>query len=234
MKIFIGMDDTDVVGSTVGTGHLARMVMAELLSDAIVGYGVSRHQLLFDRRIPYTAKNSSNVIHLYGRREGIDLNALADTVQALMLARFQPGSDPGLCVVADSVPAEVTAFGQRAKREIVTQEEARALANRYSLILRGLGGTNGGIIGALSGVALASSGEDGRFTQVGCSREIKGRVSVEQILAAGVAAVQTVDGRIVEAGEIDCGDKIRPSMRGGQVVLFVEPENGAWKVMRFD
>jgi len=69
---------------------------------------------------------------------------------------------------------------------------------------------------------------------VGRSREINGRVSVEQILAAGVAAVQTVDGRGVAVGEINCGDKIRPSLRGGQVVLFVEPENGAWEAMRFD
>jgi tRNA(Ile2) C34 agmatinyltransferase TiaS len=233
MKIFIGMDDTDVVGSTVGTGHLARMIMAELVSSDIAGYGVSRHQLLFDRRIPYTAKNSSNVIHLHSRLGEIDLAALADTVQSLMLARFQPGSDPGLCVAID-VPEEVTVFGQRAKREIVTQEEAQRLADRYGLILRGLGGTNGGIIGALSGVGLASAGEDGRFTQVGCSREINGSVPVEQILAAGVTAVLTVDGRVVAAGEINCGDKIRPALRGGRVVLFVEPDDGAWKAMRFD
>jgi hypothetical protein len=62
MKMFIGMDDTDVVGSTVGTGHLARMIAADLAPCGVVGYGISRHQLLFDRRIPYTAKNSSNVI----------------------------------------------------------------------------------------------------------------------------------------------------------------------------
>ena len=108
MKIFIGLDDTDVVGSAMGTGHLARMILDELSSEHVVGYGVSRHQLLFDRRIPYTAKNSANVIHL--RKNGKDLQALADTVEALMRAHFQPGSDPGLCL-ALNVPEEVEAFG---------------------------------------------------------------------------------------------------------------------------
>ncbi len=231
MKMFIGMDDTDVVGSAVGTGSLARTVLADLASHGVVGYGVSRHQLLFDSRIPFTAKNSSNVVLV---ENGIvDLQALADQVAALMLAHFQPGSDPGLCIAVD-VPAEISAFGRRAQREIVTQEEARALAERHGVILRGLGGTNGGIIGALAGVGLASSGDDGRFTQIGRSREVSGWQSVEEILASGVAAVWTVDGRAVECGQVNCGLKIRPSLRGGRAVLFVEPEDAAWKAIRVD
>jgi hypothetical protein len=207
------------------------MIMAELAADEVVGYGISRHQLLFDRRIPYTAKNSSNVILI--EKSDKDPHALADRIESLMRARFQPGSDPGLCVAVD-VPADITAFGRRAKVEIVTQEEAQALAERHGLILRGLGGTNGGIIGALAGVGLASSGDDGRLTQVGRSREVRGVVPVEQILAAGVAAVWTADGRVIDCGQVDCGDKIRPSLRGGRAVLFVEPQSAAWKAIRFD
>jgi hypothetical protein len=94
MKILVGMDDTDVLGSEVGTGHLARIVMDDLARDHFVASGVSRHQLLFDRRIPYTAKNSANVIHLLA--DQVDLPVLADRVEAIMQAHYQPGSDPGL------------------------------------------------------------------------------------------------------------------------------------------
>jgi len=231
MKIFVGMDDTDVLGSEVGTGQLARMVMDGLARDHIIGSGVSRHQLLFDRRIPYTAKNSANVIHLLA--DQVDLPALADHAAAIMQAHYQPGSDPGLCVGYE-IPAGIAAFGQRAKQEIVTQEEALALARQYYLILRGLGGTNGGVIGALAGVGLASSGEDGRFTLIGRSRDIRGMASIADILGAGVASVRTVQGEAIAQGEVDCGDKIRPSLRGGQAVLFVEAVNGHWRALRLD
>ena len=141
MKIFVGLDDTDTLDSPAGTGHLARLVMAELVSSHILGYGVTRHQLLFDRRIPYTAKNSANVIHLEG--EPADIPAIAQCAQAIMLAHFQQGSDPGLCVAAE-IPEEIVAFGRRAQSEIVDQQDAERLAAEYGIALSGLGGTNGG------------------------------------------------------------------------------------------
>ena len=79
MRIFIGLDDTDTIESPSGTGHLARMLMTELAEGEIVSYGVSRHQLLFDRRIPYTAKNSANVVHIFGNKQ--DISRLAEKAE---------------------------------------------------------------------------------------------------------------------------------------------------------
>ena len=62
--VFIGLDDTDTLESR-GTGHLARQVAAVLSSDCFV-LGVTRHQLLLDSRVPYTAKNSSAAVVLDG------------------------------------------------------------------------------------------------------------------------------------------------------------------------
>lgn len=68
--------------------------------------GVTRHQLLVDPRMPYTSHNSCNVVHLRIDRD-VDLVALADAVQLVMLADLQPGSDPGLCVAQTVSPGMI-------------------------------------------------------------------------------------------------------------------------------
>src|SRR5512139_2830247 len=94
--LYIGLDDTDILNSP-GTGHLARDIAANLAARYPI-WGITRHQLLNDPRVPMTARNSANVIHLVVEPAGLDLPGLADEVAGLMLARFQPGSDPGLCL----------------------------------------------------------------------------------------------------------------------------------------
>jgi len=229
--LFIGLDDTDIRTSP-GTGHLARHV-ASLLVSHWSFLGVTRHQLLFDPRVPMTAKNSANVIHLQ-IDSAPNLSALADEVAGLMQARFQPGSDPGLCVVVDPPPA-IAEFGRKAQTELVTAKEARNLANAHGLILRALGGDGGGIIGALAAVGLASTGNDGRFNWIGQIRELVGVQPVKAILGAGVSRVETTEGIIVQQGQVDTGGgKARPSLIDGQAVLLVEPDGALWRAIRRD
>jgi tRNA(Ile2) C34 agmatinyltransferase TiaS len=227
--IFIGLDDTDNLESR-GTGHLAREIAANLASDFRV-LGVLRHQLLVDPHIRYTSHNSSKSVVLEGDG-GVDLDALCERVRLMMLADFQPGSDPGLCV-ARVVPATVIEFGQRAKREVLTQEQARELAAAHGMLLSGVGGDEGGIIGALAAVGLAASGEDGRYVLVGKSRELTGPQPVSAILASGIAAVQTMDGQPVTEGLVQT-DKLRPARRGGQPVLIVEQTGNEWLPLKLD
>ncbi len=231
--IYIGLDDTDNKTSR-GTGNLARAVAASLSSQYHV-WGVTRHQLLVDPRVPYTSHNSCNVVHL--QEDGnVDLAALADAVQAVMLADFQPGSDPGLCVARSMTP-EMVAFGHRAKKELLHQVEAREIAARSDCVLRGLGGTQDGVIGALAGVALASTGEDGRFVLVGRSRELAGVQPVQAILEHGIAAVRTVEGVPLPEGLVETGGKLRPALRGNQAVLVVAPKEddpSIWLPLKLD
>lgn len=63
MKLFIGLDDTDILTSR-GTGHLAREIAAVLQGAGHTLLGVTRHQLLRDPRVPCTKKNSCAAIHL--------------------------------------------------------------------------------------------------------------------------------------------------------------------------
>jgi tRNA(Ile2) C34 agmatinyltransferase TiaS len=229
MIYFIGMDDTDNLESR-GTGHLARQVAACLSEDFEI-LGVVRHQLLFDSRIPYTKHNSSATI-VVNADITVDLRDVFLHVKECMLGDFQPGSDPGLCVAAN-VPAEITQFGRRAKVELVTQEEARGLAAKYGILLEGLGGTEGGVIGALAGVGLSASGEDGRYVLVGSLRDLSGLQPIEAVLAAGVDHLQTSDGVVINQGVIQTS-KLRPARRGGLPVAYVQWDEDHWQPLKLD
>jgi len=227
--LYIGLDDTDTLESR-GTGHLARSIAAALGKEARV-LGVTRHQLLVDPRVPYTRNNSCAAV-LVEANGRLDVQQVLRQVQALMLDDFQPGSDPGLCVT-QQVPTEVVAFGCRAKREVVTQAEARALAAAHHIPLLGLGGDESGVIGALAAVGLAASESDGRYPLVGRSRELSGPQPVAAVLEAGIAEVRTPQGEVVREGLVQC-DKLRPARRDGRPVLFVEPADGCWMPLKLD
>jgi hypothetical protein len=166
----------------------------------------------------------------------VDLGSLADEVQAIMLADFQQGSDPGLCV-ARAVAPEMIVFGRRAKTDVVRQSEAREIADRCSCILRGLGGTQDGVIGALASIGLAGTGDDGRFIWIGTARQLQGVQTVQAILASGIAAVRSMEGQELQGGLIDTGGKLRPAFREGLPILFVtrkEDDPSLWIPVKLD
>jgi len=226
--IYIGLDDTDML-DTRGTGHLARDIAAELAVDYPL-LGITRHQLSSDPRVPCTHKNSSAVIHLDAPKEAV--STVMKRVEALMLAEFVPGSDPGLCVTA-VVPTAITQFGHRAKESLVFQTEARTLAANFGVPLIGLGGTEDGVIGALAAVGLAAGGEDGRYIIIGNLRDLAGLQPVAALLRAGVTAVHTLDGAPVTEGLV-LTDKLRPARRNGRPVAIVQWENDHWLPLKLD
>jgi len=227
--IYIGMDDTDNAQSR-GTGHIARAI-AKILAVDFGLVGVVRHQLLFDPRIRYTAHNSSKSVILDANGK-VDLADLAKRIGRLMLDDFQEGSDPGVCVARD-VPEEVVQYGRRAQQELITQDEARALAAKHDIPLLGLGGDEGGVIGALAAVGLAASGNDGRFMMVGRLRELKGLLPVPAVLEAGIAAVETADGTPVTEGLV-ATDKMRPARRRGLPIAIVEWQEDHWQPLKLN
>lgn len=224
MMIYIGLDDTDNHESR-GTGRLAREIAAALSVEYSL-LGVTRHQLLVDPRIPYTSHNSSAAI-LLEAADGPSLDGIFERVRTLMELDFIPGSDPGLCVADEKAAPLFTAFGQRAKQEVVGQAEARLLAQTHGALLAGLGGTQDGVIGALSAVGLAASGQDGRYLLIGHSRDLTGLQPLEAVRAMGMEDVRTLAGQVVEDGLV-LADKLRPARRQGRPVLFVEWGGEHW------
>jgi tRNA(Ile2) C34 agmatinyltransferase TiaS len=228
--IYIGLDDTDMP-NTRGTGALARHVAAELDGCCAIR-GVSRHQLLKDPAVPMTKNNSANVVHV--AQTELSLEQLADRTERIMREEFIDGSDPGLCVVKKPTP-NMQAFGNRAKQELVTDADAFAVADGSGAILRQLGGTGGGIIGAVAGTSLASTGEDGRFVRYGAIRDLSRTVMVAEVINAGVVEVRTLDGDTLSEGIIVNGDKIRPAIIANRPIVLVEPtDDGNWLHVRRD
>ena len=225
--ILTGIDDTDNATSS-GTGRLAR-ALANRLRARYPVHGVTRHQLLVDPRIPYTKRNSCNVVHLDA--DAADLPALAAAAAAFVAEGSFEGSDPGVCV-ADADLLLDSNFGRAAQTSVVTKADALQAAADLGCILTEHGGTGGGVIGALAGVVLAAGGEDGRYVEVGRVRELTGVLRVEELLAAGVAEVRCVEGFTVDAGEVLCARGVRPDRRRHRPVLFVERRGTQFVALR--
>ena len=220
--IYIGIDDTDVIDSP-GTNQLARAIVERLgpLGQRAI---VCRHQLFFDPRVPYTSRNGSASIQL-PRGGDVPRSELVAMVRDVMRAWYVEGSDPGLAV-AETASEQMAAFAARAKTDIVTQAEARAVADRSGCHLEGLGGTNQGIIGALAAIALVAGGNDGRVVHVDdwpWPDAFSGVQSVAAIRRRGIAEIRTVSGQAFTGEVIDVGKHLRPNWREGRMVLFVEP-----------
>jgi hypothetical protein len=232
-QILIGIDDTDNA-ETHGTGRRARQLGERLAADGLAEVdAITRHQLLIDPRIPYTSHNSSAC--LLARTTTERLPDLVAAARSFLLRESAPGSDAGLCVASHSqVTAAPRDFGQRAKREVLTMEQARDCAYREGLTLEGLTGTGGGIIGALAAVGLRAGGDDGRFLWLEGIREISGVYTVEQLRRTiPIDAVQTLEGAEIPPDDrVDLGPWIRPVLKAGRAVLFVEPgaEAQLWRV----
>ena len=215
----------------VGTGRLARQIATELANEYEL-IGVTRHQLCLDERIPYTAKNSSAAICLSLANDAA-LEDIFEQVRTIMLGAMQPGSDPGLCLAPAVKAQRVLGFGKRAKAEIVSQSEARSLAAQEEILCEGLGGSQDGIIGALASVGLAAWGEDGRYIQIGRSRELGGLQPVPILMEAGIRAIQTLDNQVVKRGLV-FSDKLRPARRSSRPVLYVEWSQDHWEPLKLD
>jgi hypothetical protein len=96
-----------------------------------------------------------------------------------------------------------------------------------------LGGSQDGVIGALSAVGLAASGKDGRYLLIGHTRDLSGLHEISAVLQAGISAVLTLDGQPVSHGLVQA-EKLRPARRGGQPVLYVEWQDGYWQPLKLD
>jgi hypothetical protein len=234
--IYVGIDDTDVVGSP-GTNQLARAIVRRL-GHVARGAIVCRHQLFFDSRVPYTSRNGSASIQLPHGAE-MPRALLIDAVRREMRAFFVEGSDPGLAV-ASRATAAMAAFAARAKSEVVSQDDARKAADPSGCHREGLGGTNQGIIGALAAIAFAAGGEDGRVVHVEewpWPDPFSGVQSVAAIHERGVADIRTTTGGRFAGDAVDVGRHLRPNWRGGRIVLFVEPPadaRSAWRARKLD
>ena len=179
LQVAVCVDDTDDLTKRTSTGAVCGAIAQVMMTEfgARIEFGITRHQLLLDPSVPYTSHNSSMCFtaHLLAS------DGVGKTVQLLvgkaveqLAALCAESADPGLCICpvpADGEdpdwPAHLRAleeFGRSAQERVLTKDDAYALARTVpGLSLSEHGGTGDGVIGALAGVGLRLSGNDGRF-----------------------------------------------------------------------
>jgi hypothetical protein len=237
MRFYIGIDDTDNL-ETRGTGFRCRELAALLISTGLGDViGISRHQLLFDRRIPYTSHNSSGCIEI----ETDNISEVTVTSRKYLTENGADGSDVGLCIAAaDILPDEVLNWGLKAKKEILTKQDALLISQKHKILLEGLTGTHDGIIGALAATGLRKSGNDGRYVWVK-GKEL--RELTESVFIIGelkkitlLDSVTALSGEVISDKEkIYTGEWYRPVLKNNQITIFAEAINGKkdyeWSVL---
>ena len=178
-KFYISFDDTDNLESP-GTGHVLNKFLEMLPCESSF---ISRHQLFVNKDVPYTSHNSAMCSVVQGQitREELICRAVEYLEETLA-----PGADPGLCVAdPDEIvsPELLVKWGYRAKKEVLTKNEAYELARSCGVHLSEHGGTGQGVVGALAAVGLRLAGQDGR---------VKGKKAVQsEILSVAELLAQT-------------------------------------------
>ena len=229
-RFLLAIDDTDNLESK-GTGWLARKLAKEIGKSFNANfYGVTRHQLFLHPDIPYTTHNSAACMDLsvvdYSLEE---IFHFASTLVANLSAE---GSDPGISLASvEGVSEYIQEFGRRAQQEVVTMVEAYGLAAQQNVMLKELGGTGQGIIGALAAIGLRTTGYDGRYLELRGIRELTGVVSVKQIIeSTGICrVVDTNTTEVPDSDLVNTLEWLRPTHYNNQPVLFVKKdENNFW------
>jgi len=220
-RYVIGIDDTDVPGGR-GTGALARALAARLAAGGIaVSLGVTRHQLWESEKVRVTDGNRCYAIAVETDRDALDLE---DAVVDFVGAEAAREANPGVALLSrHSDMPHALAFGRRSQQELMKLGEAERYASESNVMLRGLGGSRAGMIGALAAAGLRGGGKDGRYSDLRGLRELAGRVT------AGEIRTRTpIEHILDESGEeLDRDDVIetlgwvRPRVEEGEPVLRV-------------
>jgi len=230
MRVYVGFDDTDVLGSAIGTGKLARRY-EQIIPAACTVWGIVRQQLLVDPAIPYTSHNSSACV-IVDCPDSSFIETLKSTAIAHIEGMSLPGSDPGLCVVSEDNPVltALESFGSLCTAKVLSQRDAlQAVGSAH---LSGHGGTNDGIIGAAAAVGLTASGWSGRFIEYSDLRAFPDRVAVSELIQKGMRVVSTDrDACCPHPGDmVNTKGWLRPRLWGHEVVLPVQPSGtGRWE-----
>ncbi len=224
MRILVSIDDTDDLESR-GTGELAALMAGELESN---GWGrssyVTRHQLYVHPDIPYTSHNSA--MCFAADIDGDALERVIDYAATFLARESAVGSDPGLCVASVDTLSDqdgLLLFGQKAKSEVLAKEDAYAVARCSGVYLSEHGGTGQGVIGALAGMALRLSGNDGRLRGQIRLDPCIGPITVAELCRRDdVDLVRTLDGVDLAGHEkVRLGEKTKTVLQGGKAVLLV-------------
>lgn len=230
MNILICVDDTDDLTKSTSTGKIADMIAKAIEKEgAKLIQGVTRHQLLLHDDIDYTSHNSSMCMEL---TTDLSVSRMKEIAEQVLKSDMADSSDPGLCFCVPEQlkdPDSIIAFGKRAQREVIQKQEAYDLAQRAGgIILEEYGGTGIGVIGAIAGIGLRMSGNDGTV-RGGKGIEYAGQVMPVKKWKTLMNIEQAVDfdGNILSDDiMIKAGDRLKLAYLDHKVTLVAKEKDG--------
>ena len=162
-KFLLCIDDTDELGGEISTGLLAEEIAAFAGSFAPVSF-VTRHQLLLDPRINYTSHNSCMCLEAWLTES--QKQRVLDFALGLLERKSASGAEPGIAAAFEKDilnVQELISFGRSAKEIFLSTERALETAREQNVFLKELKSGARGVIGALAGIGLRLSGNDGKI-----------------------------------------------------------------------
>ncbi len=234
MKILLTIDDTDNLESA-GTGELCEIIAASIEEKGWGSCsGVTRHQLFIHEDIPYTSHNSSMCFRATIHED--HLESIITYASHFLETESAEGSDPGLCVCNEETlqaPQKLIAFGESAKKKVLTKADAYGLAKELAIHLSEHGGTGDGVIGALAGTGLRLTGNDGRFKghhQIPSNAETS---TVQELMNhPGIDRVEDINkGALPLDTPVFLSKKVKTVLLDHQSILLLyrDPKDQQWK-----
>lgn len=236
-RLLLCIDDTDDLSKQISTGSIAELI-AEMM-DAFgiqIPDGVTRHQLLLSREIAYTSHNSSMCVVGVGEKEPFE--KAKKRAEELLIQYAVDTANPGMAVcVWEQLSQEqirrLIRFGKTAKRQVLSLDEAERTAKECGVYLKAFGGNGAGRIGALAGIGLRLSGNDGtfrgkvswKFSKTICScREVKEQMHLPEIYR--------MDGKaLADHEQIRLKKQMKFALLDHKKALVVKPaEDTLWEV----
>lgn len=229
MQTFVCVDDTDNVEEK-STGRLAQAIIDRIEEEGMGKCSfITRHQLYFHPAIPYTSHNST-MCFVVEHTDNIYV-PLRDLAVDFLVNESAEGSDPGLCIAEMERLRDrelLINYGRRAKSEILTKKLAYETAERLGVHLSEHGGTGDGIIGALAGVGLRLTGNDGRIRGKITFPTLGDTLTVKEILDnSTIDEVRSLEGDLISGDEkVVLGEKVKTVFLDYKEVLLVYKRPG--------
>ena len=248
-RIYVCVDDTDDLTKSTSTGSIADAIGAAIEEEfgVRVNTGITRHQLFLDESVPYTSHNSSmcfDVMLPEGAAARVD-----EIGWEKINAMRAESANPGLCILTAPGPmadarikmayAALIRYGWEAKERYIDPEEAVQMAENYpEIILKWDGETGQGRVGALAGIGLRMSGNDGRFRGRFHFESLVGRPETSadecrricQEKEGHTPVFTDTDGRALGPDEVlKLHNDVKPVLRNGQMTILCGRDGDKWK-----
>lgn len=236
MRIYVGIDDSRQLDGYKAGETASRLVEAIEKNGWGQAKIPSRHRLYPHPSTGCRKHNTARSFSADIKEEA--LPAFLDYTTALIKGLVTPDSNTGLAIVIPEKMDnhhELVDYAYRVKEELVAQDEARRFDDQRGVYLIELNGTGRGIIGALAGAGLRSTGNDGQFRgKLQMGGEEYAVVSVGEIVAqTHVEQVKSMDFQILGSDEqVRLGEKVKIVLLDDLYTLMVFPtdiEDPRWQ-----